>query len=161
NRAFEDWFMPILFPGDVQDVVDLGLHGYALSRASGLWCGFKIVTNVADASGSAHVGAGRIVPVLPTVELGGRPYTPSMQPNTAGRGMLGVKREIYYGRLEIARQYGRLNNLNRVVLEPHQPRLGIIAPGRAYFDLRQSLADMGLDEDVLRDSGVRIVKVGL
>ncbi|MFT3851440.1 MAG: indolepyruvate ferredoxin oxidoreductase family protein [Ilumatobacteraceae bacterium] len=161
NRAFEDWFMPVLFPGDVQDVVDLGLHGYALSRASGLWCGFKVVTNVADASGSASVGVNRIVPQVPLVELDGVPYRPSMQPNVAGRAMIPIEREIVHGRIEIAREYGRLNGLNRIVVEPRRPRLAIVAPGRAYFDLRQSLTDMGLDEDILRDAGVRIMKVGL
>ena len=51
--------MPVFAPADVQDVLDLGLHAFACSRASGLWCGFKIVTSVADASGTAEVGPRR------------------------------------------------------------------------------------------------------
>jgi indolepyruvate ferredoxin oxidoreductase len=161
NRAFEDWFMPTLFPGDVQDVIDLGLHGYALSRASGLWCGFKIVTNVADSSGSASVGFDRVRPQIPTIEFRGAPFEPAMRPNVAGHAMLQVEEEIFYARLEVARLYGRVNGLNPITLDGPRPRVGIIAPGRAYFDLRQSLRDLGLDESMLSEHGVRLMKIGL
>ena len=60
--------MPVFFPGNVQEVVDLGLHAYACSRASGLWAGFKIVTSVADAVGTAEMAPGRVSPAMP--ELG-------------------------------------------------------------------------------------------
>src|SRR3954469_21544102 len=57
--------MPTFFPGDAAEVIDLGLHAYACSRASGLWAGFKIVTSVADAVGTADVAPDRVSPVLP------------------------------------------------------------------------------------------------
>ena len=66
--------MPVFFPGNVQEVLDLGLHALACSRASGLWSGFKIVTSVADAVGTATVAPDRVMPVMPTVEWNGRPY---------------------------------------------------------------------------------------
>ena len=69
--------MPILFPGNVQEVLDLGLLGFALSRSSGLWVGFKIVTNVADEAGTAEVSPDRVVPVMPQVEWNGSPASTS------------------------------------------------------------------------------------
>ncbi|MET0616093.1 MAG: hypothetical protein ABW142_11645, partial [Thermoleophilaceae bacterium] len=66
--------MPVFYPGNVQEVLDLGLHALACSRASGLWAGFKIVTSVADAVGTATVARDRVMPVMPTVEWNGRPY---------------------------------------------------------------------------------------
>jgi indolepyruvate ferredoxin oxidoreductase len=71
----------VLYPGTVQDVLDLGLHGVALSRASGLWTAVKIVTSVADGSGTALVDPNRIRPIVPTLEIDGRPWTPTLTSN--------------------------------------------------------------------------------
>ncbi|RPJ33954.1 MAG: hypothetical protein EHM35_10145, partial [Planctomycetaceae bacterium] len=69
--AFFDANFPILYPGNVQELLDLGLHGFALSRYSGLWVAFKVVANVADESGTVEVGPDRVRPVLPTFEVDG------------------------------------------------------------------------------------------
>ncbi|HEV7758234.1 MAG TPA: indolepyruvate ferredoxin oxidoreductase family protein, partial [Acidimicrobiales bacterium] len=159
--AFYDWYMPVLYPGDVQGVVDLGLHGYALSRASGLAVGLKIVTNVADSSGTAEVGADRIDPVVPTVELDGQPFRPVIRPNHSGQLMLAIERELVEGRLELARRYAYENGLDRIVARGgpgDHAWLGIIAAGRAYHDLRQALTDLGLDDAALAHHGIRIMQ---
>src|SRR3954468_12004188 len=58
ESALASLHMPTFYPGDAGEVIDLGLHAYACSRASGLWAGFKIVTSVADAVGTAEVAPG-------------------------------------------------------------------------------------------------------
>src|SRR3954447_27062181 len=68
--------MPVLYPGNVQEVLDLGLHAVAASRASGLWVGLKVATNVADAVGTVLVGPERVRPVTPIVEWEGGPFVP-------------------------------------------------------------------------------------
>lgn len=161
SATLYDLCMPVLSPGDVQDILDLGLHGYALSRASGLWVGLKLASNVADSASSVLVGHERIAPVVPRIEYGGVPFEPKLRINEAGKLMLEVERELYYARLEIARAYGRVNRLNRVVLDPGSARLGIAASGKCYFEVRQALEDLGLDESALRGLGIRILKLGL
>ena len=118
NVAFYDFQMPFLFPGDVQEILDLGLHGYALSRAAGLWVGFKVVSSVADSGGTVCVDDDRIQPIVPVVQLDGRDFQPAIRLNEAGAPMRLVERELFYARLEIARRYGYENRLNRVVFDP-------------------------------------------
>ncbi len=101
NAIFSSFYMPVLAPSDIQDVVDFGLHGYALSRAAGLWIGFKLVTDVADSAASIIVGRDRIRPRLPEVLLDGRPLLPRLRLNEAGAALREAEREIFYGRLEI------------------------------------------------------------
>src|SRR5579871_5499992 len=69
--------MPVLYPGSLQETLDFGRHAIACSRASGLWTALKVVTNVADAAGTAEVGAGRVAPAMPVLEWEGAPYVHS------------------------------------------------------------------------------------
>ncbi|WP_200800251.1 indolepyruvate ferredoxin oxidoreductase family protein [Jatrophihabitans endophyticus] len=159
NGAFHDWAMPILFPGTMQDVIDLGLHGYALSRAAGVWVAFKMVTDIADGSGTAHVGPDRVDPIVPSVTLDGRPFRPQLRVGTPGPPMREAERDLFSARTELAARYVELNGLNPVVVDPPDARIGIVAPGKAYTDLREALTTLGLDHDDLVRAGVRIKKV--
>lgn len=162
NAAFYKLFMPVLAPGNVQEVIDYGLHGYALSRASGLWVGLKFVTDVADSAGVAWVGPDRLKPVLPEVLFDGRPMQPAFRPNEAGPPLIEAERRIAGGQLEIARRYAALNGLNRIVVRPAQPRIGIVTSGKTYYDVRQALRDIGLASDeALAEAGIGLLKMGL
>jgi indolepyruvate ferredoxin oxidoreductase len=151
--------MPILTPGDPQEALDLGLHGIALSRSAGLWVGMKIVTNVADGFATIRVADDRIDPVMVGIELDGRPYehTPTMR--LIGDRLQELEHSLLYGRLEAARAYARANGLNQVVQRTTEDRLGIIAAGKTYYDVRQALSDLGLAPDDLDRLGIRILQV--
>ncbi|HET8625784.1 MAG TPA: indolepyruvate ferredoxin oxidoreductase family protein [Thermomicrobiales bacterium] len=159
--AFYDALMPVLYPGNVQEVLDLGLHGFMLSRAAGVWVGMKIVTNVADSSGTAEVAPERVAPVIPTVTLDGRPYRPGIDPRLLPPYNLELERTLHYGRLELARRYARENGLNRIVAPAPGAWLGIMAAGKTYHDVRQALDALGLDEAALAHHGVRLLHVGM
>ena len=161
NAAFYKFFMPVLAPGSIQEVIDLGLHGYALSRASGLWVGFKFVTDVADSAGIAEVGPDRIRPVIPEVMLDGAPFRPVLRMNEAGPPLIENERRIVHGQLEIARRYAAVNGLNQIVVRPPKPRIGLLTSGKTYYDVRQALRDLGFDEAALLDAGITILKMGM
>lgn len=161
NAAFYKFFMPILAPGNIQDVLDFGLHGYALSRASGLWVGFKFVTDVADSAALAWVSPERVVPVIPEVAYDGAVLQPMMRPNEAGPPLIEGERRIVHGQLEIARRYAAANHLNRIMFRPAKARIGLIAGGKTYFDVRQALLDLGLDDDALHGMDISILKMGM
>jgi indolepyruvate ferredoxin oxidoreductase len=159
--AFYDALMPVLYPGDVQDILDLGLHGFALSRASGLWVAMKIVTNVADGAGTAEVAPDRIQPVIPTVEYDGRPFEHQGDWRLLPPHNLEMERAIHGARLEMARRYARENGLNRITVPTRDAWLGIVAAGKTYYDVRQALTELGLDVAALDRYGVRLLKVGM
>src|SRR5439155_5843372 len=130
--AFYDALMPILFPGNAQEVLDFGLHGFMLSRTSGLWAAMKITTNVADGTGTAEVSPDRISPIIPTVELDGRLYRPQIDTNLVAPAKPDMERTLHYARLELARRYARENGLNRIVTPTAGAWLGIMTAGKTY-----------------------------
>ncbi len=154
--------MPVLYPGDVQDVLDLGRHAVALARFTGLWTGFKIVTAVADGSGTVDLSLDRVSPVIPDATIDGnqRSFKPSanlIAPFTNER-----ERDINEAGLVLAQRYSRANNLNRVVNEPLSPWLGLVATGYTYRELLQALRRLGFDGlEALADAGVRVLRLDM
>src|SRR3989475_2666987 len=159
--ALYDAFMPVLFPGNAQEILDLGRLGFELSRYCGLWTGFKIVTNVADEIGTAEVSPDRIVIADPGFEVGGQPWLQKQNPLLMPPWGLETEREIHYGRLEAAKAFAAANTLNRITLPTPNAWLGIAAPGKTYYDLREALAELGLDDAALRQHGIRLLKIGM
>src|SRR5438477_988666 len=159
--AFYDALFPVLYPGSAQEILDLGRLGFELSRYSGLWVGFKIVTNVADEIGTAEVSPDRIVIADPGFLYEGRPWQARQNPLLMPPWGLETEREIHYGRLEAAKAFAAANRLNRITLDAPNAWLGIAAPGKAYYDLREALRELGLDDAALRRHGVRLLKIGM
>jgi indolepyruvate ferredoxin oxidoreductase len=152
--------MPVFYPGNVQEVLDLGLHALACSRASGLWAGFKIVTSVADAVGTAAVARDRVMPVMPTVEWNGKPYEHVPNGNLLAPASLDMERTLFGPRTELALAYARENGVNRIE-GARDAWLGVVVAGKVYYDLMHALRALGLDGPGLERAGMRILKLGM
>ncbi len=152
--------MPVFFPADVQDVLDLGLHAWACSRASGLWSSMKIVTSVADALGTADVAPGRVTPVLPEIEWRGRPYSHVPNGNLLAPASLEMEETLRGIRTDLALAYARENGVNRIA-GAGDAWLGIVAAGKPYYDLLHALRGLGLDGRALEHAGIRLLKLGM
>ncbi|HEX6313183.1 MAG TPA: indolepyruvate ferredoxin oxidoreductase family protein [Acidimicrobiia bacterium] len=160
--ALADAQLPVLSPGNVQEVLDLGFHAIALSRFSGLWVGMKLVTDVADGFGTAAVATDRVVPVLPAVEVDGAPWSYRQGGLALPPRNLVDERDLAAGRLAAARAYGSANRLNEVTHGGGAtPRLGIVAGGKTYHDVVQALHDLGIDGDAAEHLGVRVLRLGM
>ncbi|GAA1975043.1 indolepyruvate ferredoxin oxidoreductase family protein [Nocardioides panacihumi] len=153
--SLADLGMPTFYPADPGDILTLGRHAVAMSRACGLWTALKIVTSVADGTASVDLDADDFDPVLPAGAGKHRPTAELLQPT------LGVlERDLMTTRLRLAREYARLNSVNKV-LGGHADTVGIVAAGKTYLDVQEALAKLGLDEDGQRDAGIRILRLGL
>jgi indolepyruvate ferredoxin oxidoreductase len=149
--------IPILNPSSVQDYVDLGLYGWALSRYSGCWVGFKCLTDTIESSGSIAVSPDRVRIAIPNDF--------EMPPGGLGIGWgnlpLLAEQRVFEQRHVAVRAFARANQLDRTLLDAPRKRLGIVTTGKAYGDLRQALEDLGLDDTKALELGISIYKVAL
>jgi indolepyruvate ferredoxin oxidoreductase len=158
--AFEDACVPVLFPGDQQDVLDLGVHAFRLSRYSGAWAGLKIVTAVADGLGPVDLDPGRHAPRDPeNVIIDGRPWHHQPQAKVGPHAAPGQEALLNEHRLRAAQAYARHNGLDRVTGAGPGAPFGVVCAGPAYFDVLQALADLGFPDPAA--AGVRVLRLGL
>ncbi|MDX1722969.1 MAG: indolepyruvate ferredoxin oxidoreductase family protein [Pseudomonas sp.] len=157
EHAFIAASIPVLNPANVQEILDYGIIGWELSRYSGCWVALKTIAENVDSSAVVDVDPLRIEVKIPEdFELPqDGVYIRWPDPPLAQEQRLNTYK-IY-----AARAFARANNLNRVMLDSPNPRLGIVTTGKSYLDVRQALEDLGLDEALCAQVGLRVLKVGM
>ena len=154
--------IPSVYPSNVQEILDYGLHAYQMSRLAGVWMGMKIVTNVADGTGTANVSPERLNFVTPDLSFDGKLFSPNMNLGMNVRAdALEMEQSLYTRRLEVVKRYAQANRLNNIVFPNPEAWIGIITAGKTYNDLNQAFLEMGLGEAELRRYGIRILKIGM
>ena len=153
--SFYNFGIPILHPGNPQEILDYGLLGIAISRFSGAWVGMKLVTNVCDGGGTVRVDAD-----LPAIRVPGN-YEKRSDARLVPPFTLALENEVNHRRLEAVCKFARLNSVNRSFGASETAWLGIAAAGKPYYDLMQAFRDMGIGSDDLAGMGVRVAKYGL
>ena len=157
DHIFKACGTPVFFPSNVQDILDMGLHAFAMSRFSGVWSGMKTIQEVVESSASVSVDPDRVKIILPedfAMPPGGLHIRWPDVPLEQEARLMDYK---WYAALA----YVRANKLNYNVIEGPKDRFGIIASGKAYNDTRQALADLGLDDETCRSLGIRVHKVNV
>ncbi len=157
EHAFDAAMIPVLYPTGVQEIIELGLHGFAMSRYSGCYVAFKVVSETVDASASINADPHSPKIILPEdfqLPEGG---VNIRWPDAPMEQELRLQRDKVYAALA----YARVNRLNRVTIDSPRPRLGIIASGKSYLDVLQALEDLGLDEKAAGEIGIRLCKAGM
>jgi indolepyruvate ferredoxin oxidoreductase len=150
--------IPVLYPSSVEEFHTFTLHGIAMSRSSGCWVGLKLTTDLCDGGAIFDVSANRPDTLQPDPPSGFSKFDTYFY---FGQPILDGEDSLYGPRHEIVRNYARLNELDRVVVDGPNDRLAILAAGKTYSDTRQALTDLGLDDGDLRSIGVRLMKLGL
>jgi indolepyruvate ferredoxin oxidoreductase len=161
EQAFEAAMMPILNPATIQDYLDLGLFGFALSRFSGCWVAFKAASEAVDSSASVHVDPQRVTVTMPSdfkMPPGGLHIR---WPRGGMDWAVEQERRLHGPKLAAAQAFARANQLDRVVIDAPQPRLGIVTTGKAYLDVRQALSELGISQARAAALGIRVYKIAL
>ena len=152
--AFIDAQIPVLTPADLQDVLDLGLAGIAMSRVCGAWVALKCPSAVIEQAGTVETAlsrftfAGTAAAHLP--EGGLHIRWPDKSTDQEHR-LSGPK-------LRAAETFARANRLDRVIAKDGASRIGIVAAGKAFADTREALRLLGLDGEAARAAGICLFK---
>ena len=157
EHMFKACLIPVLNPANVQEYLDLGVHGFAMSRYSGCWTAFKCVTDVVESGASVDVDPGRVTIRLPD----NFPLPPDGLNIRWPDGILEQEARLLDWKVYAALAYARANQLDRIVWDSPRARLGIATTGKSYGDVMQALSDLGIDETAARHIGLRVYKVAM
>jgi len=149
--------VPVLSPANVQEVLDLGVFGWELSRYSGCWVALKAITENMDSAISAEIDPHRVNIVIPDdFELPSEGLNARWPSTPLEQEFILNKYRIY-----AARNFARVNQLNKIIIDSKTPRLGIITAGKSYLDVMQALDDLGINEQQAANIGLRVFKLGM
>ncbi len=156
--AMMDAMIPILHPAGLQEILDYGIYGWALSRYSGCWVGLKCVHDNIESAGIVDAAVDRVkinYPAdfkMPEDGLNIRPRDDRFD----------QEKRLHLHKRFAAVAFARANKLDRIVLSGGKtPKIGIVSTGKSYLDVRQALEDLGIDEVASSKLGLRLLKIGM
>lgn len=155
DHAFMAAIMPMLFPSSVQEFVELGLLGTAMSRYSGLWVGYKVISDTIETTGVVDLAGEKQEFIIPDdYEL------PDDGLNLRWPdGILDQDERLQEHKAYAAIAFARANGIDQLVFDTKKPRFGIVASGKAYENVREALRQLGIDEKTADKIGLRLYKV--
>ncbi|NDI84826.1 indolepyruvate ferredoxin oxidoreductase family protein [Undibacterium crateris] len=149
--------IPVLYPSTVQEYLDYGLHGIALSRYTGLWVSMKCVTDIVESGSVVEINPDRVQPVIPEDFVLPADGVNIRTPDPVLAQEVRMNNYKWYAALA----YARANKLNQIIWDSPHAKIGIITAGKSYLDTREALADLGIDEQIAKDIGIRLYKIGM
>ena len=156
DGALMHYGMPILHPANVAEYLEFGLYGWALSRFSGAWVGFKAISEVVESGMTVDLDA---VPLGFGLAVDFTP-TQSLHVRTIDLPSLALE-ERAAQKLDAVRAFARVNTVDKHIVASPRASLGIVTVGKAHFDFMEVLRRLDLDPNALAAAGVRVYKVGL
>ncbi|MFC3051879.1 indolepyruvate ferredoxin oxidoreductase family protein [Kordiimonas pumila] len=149
EQALSSFHMPVLNPTGSGDYLKLGLFGWAMSRATGLWTGFKCLTETVESSGTVEFSFADATFKTPADLIDPLYRQPSVQ-------LLPVQEEhaVLQHRVPAARAFGHANAINIPFFEPKKKKLALITVGKAYGDVMQAFSDLRITKEEAEDIGI-------
>ncbi len=155
--AMVDFMMPVLNPSGVQEILDYGLHAFALSRFAGVWVGLKCVKDNIESTAVVDGRMDRVTPVIPEFEMPPGGLNIRLQDQA-----LAKEARLHDFKRDAVIAYGRANKLDRIVTSGGpNAKIGIISTGKSYLDVRQAMEELGIDEVEANKLGIRLFKIAM
>lgn len=153
--AFMSWFMPTLNPANLSEYLEYGEYGLALSRYSGVWTGFKAISETVESGQSIDLLPDRVF-TLPKIDLppGGIHVRRADLPNPEIETRIGHK-------LRAVEAFVEANPIDRRIYDLDSATFGIVTTGKGHLDLMEALRLLGLDAQACKRLGIDIYKVGM
>jgi indolepyruvate ferredoxin oxidoreductase len=157
DHDFMSAIIPVLYPSGVHEFVRMGLLGLAMSRYSGCWVSMKVISDTVESTATVDLADEMAEFVAPTdFEL---PPDGLNLRWPDDRWQQDHRLQNYKGYAAIA--FGRANGVDRVVIDPPRAQFGIVASGKAFVDVREALALLGIDDATAARIGLRLLKIGM
>jgi indolepyruvate ferredoxin oxidoreductase len=155
---FVDVMIPILNPAGVQEIIDYGILGWAMSRFTGAWVGLKCMHETVESTAVIDGSLDRLNIVIPGPDE--YPMPDGGLNIRLGDTVLGMEARLHDYKRDAMLAFVRANRLNRQITSGgRNPKIGVITVGKSYLDVRQALDELGLDEVRCNDLGLRIHKI--
>ena len=162
DHLFSASMIPVLYPCNVQEYLDLGIHGWAMSRFSGCTVAFKALADTVESSASIDADPFRVEVKIPQdfhmPEGGLNARLSSIPLGQQARNQEALMQDY---KIYAALAYARENKLNHTTIDSPNAKLGIIASGKSYLDVLEALEELGIDEQMAADVGMRLFKVAM
>jgi indolepyruvate ferredoxin oxidoreductase len=154
---FIDVMIPILNPAGVQEIVDYGLYGWAMSRFTGAWTALKCMHETVESTAVIDGSLDRVKIIIPEDFA----MPPGGLNIRLGDSILGQEARLHDFKRDAMLAFVRANKINRMICSGgRNPKIGVITVGKSYLDVRQALDELGLDEVKCNDLGMRLFKIG-
>jgi indolepyruvate ferredoxin oxidoreductase len=154
---FIDVMVPILNPAGVQEVLDYGLYGWAMSRFTGTWVALKTMHETIESTAAIDGSLERINIVTPS----DFPMPPGGLNIRLNDPILAQEARLHDYKRDAMLAFVRANKLNRIITSGgREPKIGIITTGKSYLDVRQAFDELGIDEVKCNALGIRLFKAG-
>jgi indolepyruvate ferredoxin oxidoreductase len=149
--------VPILNPAGVQEVLDYGLYGWAMSRFTGTWVALKTMHETIESTAAIDGSLERINIITPD-DFQTPPGGLNIRLNDP---ILAQEARLHDYKRDAMLAFVRANKLNRIITSGgRDPKIGIITTGKSYLDVRQAFDELGIDEIRCNELGIRLFKAG-
>jgi indolepyruvate ferredoxin oxidoreductase len=161
DHLFAASMIPVLYPCNVEEYIELGLHGWAMSRFSGCAVGFKALADTVESSASIEADPFAVKVVLPEIRMPEGGLNCRLSNDTLGLQARKQEALMQDYKIYAAIAYARANRLNRITIDSPNAKLGIVASGKSYMDVLEALEELGIDESNAAQVGIRLFKVAM